>query len=736
MIKRKHLIYTSATLLILAQLGSCQAIDSLLIGAGGGANTIIDGSAVGQRLKSLTIPDEQTSTSGIATGPDNQTPSQPQNFPATHPVPFSAHHNTYLQRWNGKGYQDFYLKGVNLGLGLPGTQAGDLAASREQYARWFQQISDLGFNNIRIYTLHYPRFYQELAKFNEAHPDKPLYIFHGAWLDEEVEISHDLYAASEGFQRGIRENVDAIHGHGQIAERRGRAYGKYTANVSRWIAGWIIGREVSPDEILGTNEKHPSKIRFEGKHVSLSGNPSEVWMAEQVDYLADYERSNYQVDRPISVSSWPTLDPLTHSTENPVESSEDIASVDMAQIEMTDLPGGYFPSFHAYPYYPNFINHEPEYLKFSDEQGVNNYLGYLKELKAHYKNMPLVIGEYGVPSSWGNAHYSPSGMHHGGHNEVNQARYNARLSQNIHDSGAAGGMVFAWIDEWWKRTWIVDEREMPRERFRLWHNLTSPEENFGMVAFEQNPPTFKLMQQGQGRINGISAASDAAYFYARLQLNGPLNPQQELVIGLDTYADDLGEPILPNQQQTTHRNEFAVVLNQNKVAQLMVIQSYDLVGIWHGTSGPKQTYQSVASRNAPWNPVRWQNSQPHTSRDGSMSFPLTYFPIGDLGVSNASQYQQSTDAVLIHDNLIELRIPWTMLQFTDPSQLQVTHDDRLTPERETRVSEGIGLSVTLGGETLESPRYSWSSWNVAPPTQERMKAGLDTLKQTLKGLPD
>ncbi len=736
MIKRKYLIYTSATLLILSHLASCQAIDNALIGVGGGSTAIKNRSALGQRLENLTIPEDQTSTSGITTGPDNRAPLQPQNFPATHPVPFSALHDTFLQRWNGQSYQNFYLKGINLGLGVPGTQAGDLAASREDYARWFQQMSEMGFNNIRIYTLHYPRFYQELAKFNEAHPDNPLYIFHGAWLDEEVEISHDLYAATEGFQQGIRENVDAIHGRGEIGKRRGRAYGKYTANISRWIAGWIIGREVSPDEIIGTNEKHPDKTRFEGKHVSLTGNPSEVWMAEQVDYITDYERSNYQVDRPISVSSWPTLDPMTHSTENPVDSSEDIVSVDLAQLEMTDLPGGYFPSFHAYPYYPNFINNEPEYLKFSDEQGVNNYLGYLKELKAHYKNMPLVIGEYGVPSSWGNAHFSPSGMHHGGLNEVDQARYNARMSQNIHDSGAAGGMVFAWIDEWWKRTWIVDEREMPRERFRLWHNLTSPEENFGMVAFEQKAPEFKLMQEGQGRIASISAATDAAYFYARVQLNGPLNPQQELVVGLDTYADNLGENILPNKQETSRRNEFAVVLNQNKTAQLNVVQSYDLLGIWHGTSGPKQTYQSVASHGAPWNPLRWQNGQPSTSRDGSMTFPLTYFSIGDLGVSNASQYQQSTDAVLIHDNLVEIRIPWNMLQFTDPSQRMVTHDDRLTPGRETRSSEGIGVSVTVSGDKLESPRYLWPTWDQAPPTHERLKSGLDTLTKTLKGLPN
>lgn len=706
-------------------LNACSAVNNALVGIGGAPSTT-----------NVKQPAPITSDSKLQKGPDEEAPIA-LKFPAEHPVPFTAKDRQYIGAWNGSSYTDQYLKGVNLGIGLPGTRAGDLAATREMYAQWFQQMVDMGFNNVRVYTLHYPRFYEELAKFNAQRPDDPLYVFHGIWLDE-VEFSqsesHDLYESTESFQQEIRDLVNAIHGNLEMPQRRGKAYGSYKTDISRWVMGWIIGREIAPEEVIPTNEAHPNNTRYEGKHLNLSGNPTEVWMAEQIDHLVDYERSQYKVDRPISMSSWPTLDPLFHETESPINTSEDVVGVDLGQIEMFDMPGGYFPSFHAYPYYPNFMNNEPEYTQESDAQGTNNYIGYLKELKNHYKHMPLVIGEYGVPSSWGNAHFSPSGMHHGGHDEKTQMRYNARMSQNIYDEGLAGGMVFAWIDEWWKRTWIVDEREMPRERFRLWHNLTSPEENFGMIAFEPEKPNYTLLAEGDGLIQRAEAAANPDFFHVKLTLDRPLKQSDELIIGYDTYRDDLGEVILPNTVKTNNRNEFALKIEGTQSAQLHVTQAYDLVGIWHYSSGPEQIYRSQATSGAPWQLARWQNGQEHRSRDGSMIFPLTHFDIGQLQVRQNTP--SSKDAVLINGNELEIRLPWSLLHFTDPTTLSVTHDDRDTPIRETAQSEGIALSVSLGNELIETGRYRWNSWNSAPPTKERIKEGVSVFTQTLEQLPD
>ncbi len=728
--KSSRLLGAALTLSLFSlQLISCQAVDQLLVGVSG-----VEGELMPRGPQVAEIIDDVQQTSEEFSQPDNNPPTRPLIFPAEHPVPFTALDDTYLQRWNGSGYDDFYVKGVNLGVGLPGTQAGDLAATRQDYARWFQQMYDMGFNNLRIYTLHFPRFYEELARFNEQHQDRPLYVFHGAWLDE-VEGAHDIYEQTDLFQRGVKEVVDAVHGNVEIGQRRGRAYGKYTANVSRWIAGWIIGREVSPQEVLETNEKHANNTRYDGKNVAISGNPTEVWWAEQMDFLLEHERNVYKVDRPISVSSWPTLDPLFHPTENPEETEEDVASVDFSQLEMKNMPAGYFASYHAYPYYPNFIIYEPSFLTATDSQGPNNYVGYLKALKAHYKDMPLIIGEYGTSSSWGNAHFSPNGIHHGGLTERGQQEGNARMTRNLHETGTGGGMVFAWIDEWWKRTWIVDERTQPRERYRLWHNLTSPEENFGLISYDLASPNYTLLKSSTGAVQKVETYVDPAYFRARITLNQPLG-QQNLTIGFDTYGDELGEQVLPDGTETTRRNEFALNIENGTDAELLVTQAYDLHGIWHRTSGPKQLYTSIATKGAPWNLQRWQNGQVTTSRDRSMTFPATSFDIGDVSVARGIEETSSHDMVFIQDRVVEVRVPWVMLQFTDPSTLSVMHDNRDTRERETRKTDGVAMSIAFDGELLETERQGWSSWNKVPPTTPRFKNGMDVLESTLKSLPN
>ena len=85
-------------------------------------------------------------------------------------------------------------------------------------------------------------------------------------------------------------------------------------------------------------------------------------------------------------------------------------------------------------------------------------------------------------------------MNHGGYSEQQQGEKNIRMMHNIINAGCAGGFMFSWMDEWFKPTWIVTYLEayglysegtiIPTRQ--LWHNLTSPEQNFGLVTFDQD----------------------------------------------------------------------------------------------------------------------------------------------------------------------------------------------------------------------------------------------------------
>lgn len=670
-----------------------------------------------------------------------------------------------MVRQNGR-WRPIFLKGVNLGVGVPGTRAGHLAATREQYARWFKLMGENGINTLRIYTLHYPRFYEELDKYNRANPDQPIYLLHGIWLDEKF---GGLDLLSEDFEENMREVVDCAHGNCHINHRYGRAYGTFKTDISRWIMGWIVGREVNPEEVERTNEHLAGKNDFSGRHIQVrDAQPGDVWWGEQVDYLIGYELEGYGQTRPISVSSWPTLDPLDHPTEGDIYTSEDIESFDMMKLEAVDAPGGLFATFHAYPYYPDFIVDDPDYREHADAEGPNSYLGYLLDLKAHHDTMPLFIGEVGVPSSWGSAHWGYEGMNHGGHTEVEQGEVNARLFRSAFDTNTAGAAVFAWIDEWWKPTWIVDPRGSDEERRPFWHNVCAPEQNYGLIGFDLGEPAWEeeaLKTSSDGFIKEVSLVHDTQYFYARLRIDGRFSDADRLTIGFDTYGDkespqfseELGESILPGGIQTQNRNEFALMIEGSERADLMVTQAYDSRRIWHGSPEEGQLYQSIKSDGGPWNLVTWLNSQAHGSNDKSYWFEETFHEIGRLKIRREGQADTSHDAVVLRDDRVDIRIPWTLLNVTDPSQLHVLHSSPNAAKKgrnSEAITRGIAVSVAFNGELLlETERYRWEPWGRAGDLNdipgyepapdggpnwieyERIKPAMSILRDALNELP-
>ena len=61
--------------------------------------------------------------------------------------------------------------------------------------------------------------------------------------------------------------------------------------------------------------------------------------------------------------------------------------------------------------------------------------------------------------------------------------------------------------------------------------------------------------------------------------------------------------------------------------------------------------------------------------------------IGNLNINRGFQPVSTKDAVTIYENKISVRIPWTLLQYVDPSQMRVFHDDKITPEPEAICGE-------------------------------------------------
>jgi hypothetical protein len=639
-----------------------------------------------------------------------------------HPVPFATN-QTHLTIWNGRDYEPFFVKGINLGVSLPGKFPGELEVSRAQYGEWFGLIKEAGFNNIRLYTLHYPHFYEVLDSFNLANAQNPLYFFQGVWLEEELQgYVGDLYYLTDFFYNEIEENIDCVHGNRVIPHRFGKAYGTYETDVSRWNMGYIIGREIYGQEIEYTNTVNAGIASFYGNHLAIENTrPAEAWAVSALDHLISYEYSSYQVFRPVSLSSWPTLDPLDHPNE-PFP-WEDAATMDLNEIILINAPAGYFASYHIYPYYPSFVTHTAEYQEYEDNYGMNPYLGYVTTLKQHYTNIPLIVAEYGIPSSWGSAKFGIGGMNHGGFDEVEQGEMNIRLLKSIEAANTGGGIYFAIFDEWFKRTWI-DYVDFLPERRPLWFNVTSPEQNYGLLGFKTEP-IYEPWESfcNECPIQAIDVTSDHAFFHLSLHLDEPLTNPDGIWISIDTYLPDVGESILPNGDVVTNRAEFALHIT-NHSAKLYVTQAFDISGFFRGISeNPEQLFRSIVSDGAPWKLVQWEIST---------FSPYDVFYIGSLKLNYHFFPENSKDAVTIFLDRINIKIPWALLQFVDPSQRKVLHDNRSTNQIEYMESDGISVSVFYQGqEFTPQQRYLWDAWDIVGQVQQYTKGSYYVMKDRL-----
>ncbi len=654
--------------------------------------------------------------------------------------------------WNtGQEFQSLVLKGINLGSSPPGYFPGEIAyaITPDMYERWIELMGQSGFNSIRVYTLHPPVFYEKLAEYNYRHPSDPLFLFQGVWLDEiengSLPGEYDLIIRSNAFKSGIREVLDCMHGNKNIPFRPGRAYGEYLTDISPWIAGYIIGREIMPQEVDSTNRFHAGITSWTGFNFSLSsGSPSEVFVTQMLDETLKYEWDNWGVKRTVSMSSWPTLDPLVHPTE--IHTDEDKASIDITKIIESDAEKSLFASYHAYPYYPDFVSDEPQYRNFSDDIGQDSYLGYLTALNNHYSGIPLVIAEFGVPSSWGSGHGSFSNMPHGGLSEEQQGMYNIRMMRNLLSAGCAGGFMFSWMDEWFKATWIVQYLEayvtlidgvnVPTRQ--LWHNLTSPEQNFGLIGFEQTTREQEWNYSLDGTdkpVTSAKASHDNSYLYLDIDLlNAPVSGDT-VMIAYDTYLEDTGESVIPGERIISNRSEFLLIaVKGDDSTSFCVTEAYNMYGLsprFNLTNPVVQKFKSTVSNGAAWNLMQWVNN----------GFSGATFDTGRLPSEESTDFTPGRrTAVVWDDDMIHIRIPWTMLYFYDPTQMKVidgavSYDGGYSFEILSRQSDGIAVSIYTGSVVTNSTtRYTWPTWLVVPQTNDKPKKSLEIISEGLSSI--
>ncbi len=515
------------------------------------------------------------------------------------------------------------------------------------------------------------------------------------------------------------------------------------------------------------------------------------------DYLLGYEVDTYNTIRPIAYTNWPTLDPLYHITESTgaeeslwrervgrpiarpqVEYENDAIGLDAMVTRATaQNPAGWFASYHAYPYYPDFMLYDPRYNAARSSEGQSNYFGYLKRLKRHHRGIPLLLSEYGVPSSRGNAHLQPQGWHHGGHDESAMAAIDARLTREIRESGAAGGIIFAWLDEWFKKNWIVVDYEIPLENTRQWHNVMDAEQNYGILG------VYAGDQQTTPRLGGdlarwqaltvlaadamalpaapsrLRVGSDESYIYLALEIPDFADGafpwgEREIVLALDTYRADRGQRALPGGLQGDDIGfEFIAVFRSPSDAELRITPDYSpYVGSAAIKDGDdygrfsRRPITTVSREDGRFDSMFVMTNRARFGRDGQF-FPARGLNRGRLRFGTEAQTTLADWYWDREGSVLELRLPWNLLNVSDPSTRTLLFEETVGEEIGTAKSDGfrIGAAVLSRGQSPallgalpavgpdgrwhanQFRSWEWAGWTT-PRYHQRIKPVYDSLK--------
>ncbi|MRX73113.1 hypothetical protein GJU40_13270 [Bacillus lacus] len=678
----------------------------------------------------------------------------------------------YIQIYKDGEWEDLLIKGVNMGIAKPGTFPGETAISKGEYARWFKQISEMNANSIRIYTIHPPEFYEALYEHNQD-AEKPLYLFHGVWVNEEVLVekanAFDTEVTNE-FKDEIKRVVDLVHGEAALPKRPGHAGGTYAYDLSPYLLGWVIGVEWDPDAAESTNLSNPDKGSYQGKYIRTEegAEPFEAWLAEMLDYTVGYESDTYQWQHPASFTNWVTTDLLTHPSE-PSE-KEDKVTINPNHISATEnFKAGLFASYHIYPYYPDFLNYEKKYTEYVDHRGQkNNYAGYLNDMKSVH-SMPLLVAEFGIPASRGMTHRNVYGLNQGYHSEQEQGSMVARLFEDITVEKMAGGMVFSWQDEWFKRTWNTMDYDNP-ERRPFWNNMQINEQHFGLLSFDpQTEDTLikvdgdtedwearkekPVFQNGKGLIQDIYLSSDESSLNIRLDMeqNQWLQNEYDFYILLDTIKGQ-GQSAIPGIEGTVGSGiDFAAQLKGEENSRLLIDSYYDT--FYYDYGHVKKMIPSVNNadkkNNGIYHPIRLTLNKALTinNEEGKIDLPFDSYETGRLQMGNGNpsskNYNSLTDFAVNKENgIIELKLQWMLLNFKDPSQREMMGDIWKDGIEASAKADGIRVAVVAAEkgsslpietlpENLEEDEwlfYTWDTWD-EPLYHERLKVSFDIMKQ-------
>jgi hypothetical protein len=204
-----------------------------------------------------------------------------------------------------------------------------------------------------------------------------------------------------------------------------------------------------------------------------------------------------------------------------------------------------------------------------------------------------------------------------------------------------------------------------------------------------------------------------------------------VVIGFDVLSGGSGG--LPDTDGIYPESDYAIVLDADE-GQMLVRASNDPYGIQYawGRGYEEVDPSDFEEGSGVWNVQRLVVNRPLVIPTTGESLAAEVITPGEMifGTSDPSAADFDSRSTWAADaKVIELRIPYLAIGFSDPSSLQayrISADGSLT----THTVERVGITIVAGDEVFETAGYAWEQWQ-KPTWHERIKAGSHVLAEQI-----
>ena len=686
----------------------------------------------------------------------------------------------------------FEIRGVDLGSGMPGEYSTDFAIDRDTYMRWFGLIQELGANTVRVYTIQSDDFYRAFYDYNTARTaagEEPLWLLHGIWVDDYSQFSHKD-AFDEGILPELIEDgktvVDILHGKRVHLGRDGDASGYYFQDVSQWVLGYILGAEWRSDLVTYTNQNHQGMEPYQGQYLQATENasPFENMLARLGDEVIAHETRRYAEQRLVSFVNSAATDPFSYSVVT-TSYRYKTAAVNVEHIQPTEaFRSGYFASYNVYPYYPNYLETEREAQQYTREElldifgenqvatvehrialmdapgidaylpdgtdpgadgGQNTYYAYLKALN-NFHSIPVVIAEYGLPSGRGVSQLdSLTGRNQGGMTEQEQGEALIACYHDIMRAGSAGSCLFSWQDEWFKHTWNT-MYAVDLDRSVYWSDYQTNDQFFGLLTFDPGETESSSYVDGDtsewseedviwtGDAGAVSMKYDEKflYFYVDADAGGAA-----VYLPVDTTPKS-GSTYCENYDISFDRGaDFVICIDGPYNSRVVVQERYEAL---------KSTYWESYYIGDPYlNPPEADSptfvtiEMPTVLRGGVTRWEEGVttgesVETGRLRPGNANPASDAFDSLAdfcyTADGGVEIRLPWQLLNFADPSRMRIHDDyyDNYGVEYLQLDELYVGLAMDGDREQVRMAPLDLEGWGNDVTYHERLKESYSILQ--------